>query len=56
VIYVVTGADDVFAMSVQTGQILWKYKANLDGAISTPVVAGRAGRCFGGRAEFMYVS
>ncbi len=35
VIYVVTGADDVFAMSVKTGNILWKHQANLDGAITT---------------------
>ncbi len=30
VIYVVTGADDVFAVSVDTGKILWQYAANLD--------------------------
>lgn len=35
VIYVVTGADDVFAISVKTGQILWKHTANLEGGIST---------------------
>jgi quinohemoprotein ethanol dehydrogenase len=35
VVYIVTGADDVFAISVKTGQILWKYKANLDDTIST---------------------
>ena len=35
VIYVVTGADDVFAMSVKTGQIAWKHEANLDEAITT---------------------
>lgn len=29
VIYVVTGADDVFAVSVKTGAILWKYQAHL---------------------------
>ncbi|HEX6998249.1 MAG TPA: PQQ-binding-like beta-propeller repeat protein [Gammaproteobacteria bacterium] len=32
VIYVVTGADDVFALSVETGAILWEYRANLDPA------------------------
>jgi alcohol dehydrogenase (cytochrome c) len=32
VIYVVTGADDVFALSVETGEILWSYEANLDPA------------------------
>ena len=35
VLYIVTGADDVFAMSVKTGEILWKYQANLDRRIST---------------------
>jgi quinohemoprotein ethanol dehydrogenase len=35
VIYIVTGADDVFAISIRTGQVLWTYKANLDSAIST---------------------
>jgi quinohemoprotein ethanol dehydrogenase len=30
VIYVVTGADDVFAIGVDTGDILWKYEAKLD--------------------------
>ena len=32
VIYVVTGADDVFAVSVETGDILWSHEANLDDA------------------------
>ncbi len=35
VLYVVTGADDVFALSVKTGAILWKYQAKLDQTIST---------------------
>jgi alcohol dehydrogenase (cytochrome c) len=35
VIYVVTGADDVFAVSVESGQVLWSYRANLDQAINT---------------------
>src|SRR5690606_9823128 len=30
VIYVVTGANDVFAIAVETGEILWDYRANLD--------------------------
>jgi quinohemoprotein ethanol dehydrogenase len=33
VIYIVTGADDVFAISVDTGRILWRYRAHLDPAI-----------------------
>ncbi len=35
VIYIVTGADDVFAVSVKTGAILWKYEAHLDPNINT---------------------
>ena len=35
VLYLITGADDVFALSVKTGQTLWKYRANLDDKIST---------------------
>jgi len=35
VVFIVTGADDVFAISVKTGQILWKYQAKLDEKIST---------------------
>jgi alcohol dehydrogenase (cytochrome c) len=34
VIYIVTGADDVFAISIDSGEILWTYKANLDDKIS----------------------
>ena len=34
VIYIVTGADDVFAMSVETGAILWSYTAALDEKIN----------------------
>jgi quinohemoprotein ethanol dehydrogenase len=30
VIYLATGADDVFAISVESGEILWTYAANLD--------------------------
>ena len=35
VMYVPTGADDVFAVSVDSGEILWEYKANLEQTIST---------------------
>ncbi|HEY5618937.1 MAG TPA: PQQ-binding-like beta-propeller repeat protein [Vicinamibacterales bacterium] len=34
VIYIVTGADDVFAISVESGEILWTYKAGLDEKIN----------------------
>lgn len=35
VAYVSTGADDVFALSVESGEILWQYLANLDPAITS---------------------
>jgi alcohol dehydrogenase (cytochrome c) len=35
VVYMITGADDVFAVSVESGESLWSYEANLDRAIST---------------------
>jgi len=35
VLYVVTGADDVFAVEVASGRILWTYEAGLDSAIAT---------------------
>lgn len=35
VIYVITGADDVFAISVATGEFLWVYESGLSPAIST---------------------
>jgi quinohemoprotein ethanol dehydrogenase len=34
VIYIPTGANDVFAIDVETGKILWTYEANLDPNIS----------------------
>ena len=35
VMYVPTGADDVFAVSVETGKVLWRYQAKLDQKINT---------------------
>ena len=34
VIYIVTGADEASAVSVKTGEILWRYQANLDETIN----------------------
>ncbi len=34
VIYVPTGANDVFALDVETGKILWTYQAHLDAGIT----------------------
>ena len=35
VLYIVTGDNDVFALSVETGRILWKYQAHLDQSIDS---------------------
>ena len=35
VAYVSTGANDVFAVSIDTGEILWQYAAHLDGNITS---------------------
>ena len=35
VVYIVTGADDVFAVSVKTGEVNWTYHADLDQSITT---------------------
>jgi alcohol dehydrogenase (cytochrome c) len=35
VIYVITGADDVFAIAVETGATLWTYQAKLNEKINT---------------------
>ncbi|MEE2610222.1 MAG: PQQ-binding-like beta-propeller repeat protein, partial [Acidobacteriota bacterium] len=46
VIYIVTGANDVFAISVDSGQIQWRYSANLDPDIS-PICCGWTSRGVG---------
>ena len=35
VMYIITGADDVFALSIETGEILWSEEANLTDAIAS---------------------
>jgi quinohemoprotein ethanol dehydrogenase len=35
IIYVPTGADDVFAVDARSGRIVWQYKGNLDQKITT---------------------
>lgn len=35
VAYIITGDDDVFALSIATGEILWNYQANLNFLIDT---------------------
>ena len=44
--YVATGADDVFAISVESGEILWTYSANLDETIDV-ICCGWANRGVG---------
>jgi alcohol dehydrogenase (cytochrome c) len=58
VVYVPTGASDLFALSVETGAILWSHKAGLDPAIDTVCcgwtsrgVAHGAGRIFLGQLD-----
>jgi quinohemoprotein ethanol dehydrogenase len=45
-LYVVTGANDVFALDVDDGEILWEYRANLD-AGNTAVCCGWTSRGVG---------
>src|SRR5580765_4207282 len=58
VIYVPTGQDDVFAVSADTGTILWEYRAHLDQTISVVCcgwesrgVAVGAGKVFLGQLD-----
>ena len=46
VVYVATGADDAFAISVDSGEILWTYSANLDETIDV-ICCGWANRGVG---------
>jgi alcohol dehydrogenase (cytochrome c) len=63
VLYMVTGADDVFAVSVDTGKILWSYEAKLDrdrvkvccGWVSRGVAIGD-GKVFVGRLDAQLVA
>jgi quinohemoprotein ethanol dehydrogenase len=57
-VYVVTGADDVFAIDVATGRTLWKYSAHLTSRITTVCcgwtsrgVALGGGKVFVGRLD-----
>ena len=63
VLYMVTGADDVFAVSVATGKILWSYEAKLErdrvkvccGWVSRGVAVGD-GKVFVGRLDAQLVA
>lgn len=47
VVYIITGDNDVFAISVATGERLWKYEAFLDPEIATSICCGWAARGLG---------
>jgi quinohemoprotein ethanol dehydrogenase len=36
VIYIMTGENDAFAVSVETGEVLWEYKANIEPKVARP--------------------
>ena len=36
VVYIMTGDNDAFAISVDTGEVLWEYKANIDPKVARP--------------------
>jgi alcohol dehydrogenase (cytochrome c) len=62
-VYVITGADDVFAISLATGEILWQYAANLDQNITSVCcgwtsrgVAVTEGRVFVGQLDARLVA
>ncbi len=44
VIYVTTGANDVFALGVASGEVLWHYAAGLDPAMGSSVCCGWTNR------------
>ena len=54
VAYVSTGADDVFALSIETGAILWQYSANLDPGL-TSVCCGWTNRGVAVNADKVFI-
>lgn len=63
IIYITTGASDAFAVSVATGEILWRYTANVDAARVRPCcgwvnrgVALADGKVFVGRLDAQLVA
>lgn len=36
VVYIMTGENDAFAVSIDTGKVLWQYKANIDPKVARP--------------------
>lgn len=63
VLYIITGQNDVFALDVESGEILWQYTANLDpGSVrvccgwTNRGVAMGEGKIFFGRLDAMLVA
>jgi quinohemoprotein ethanol dehydrogenase len=54
VAYVITGADDVFALDIATGEVRWEYRAALPEAMTT-VCCGWTSRGVGMSEEHIYV-
>lgn len=52
--YIVTGADDVFAIDIESGEILWQYVADLPPEMNT-VCCGWTSRGVGLSADHVYV-
>jgi quinohemoprotein ethanol dehydrogenase len=56
IMYVITGADDVFALDAKTGEILWEYwsgaSRNRASAVAGPTAVWRwvRGCCFSGKS------
>jgi alcohol dehydrogenase (cytochrome c) len=63
VVYIMTGENDAFAVSVETGKVLWQYKANVDPKVARPCCSwvGRglalgAGKVFVGQLDAKLVA
>jgi quinohemoprotein ethanol dehydrogenase len=54
VAYIVTGADDVFALNIENGDIVWQYAAQLPSAMTT-VCCGWTSRGVGLSKQHVYV-
>jgi alcohol dehydrogenase (cytochrome c) len=63
VVYIMTGENDAFAVSIETGRVLWQYKANIDPKVARPCCSwvGRglalgAGKVFVGQLDAKLVA
>ncbi len=54
-LYIVTGADDVFALNVADGRTLWSHRANLDPSIGDVICCGWTSRGVGLGAGKVFV-